>query len=231
MRIAQLELTGHPSPLLDGLPRTAQQIKAWLAPHLPEVTFTATNIVDGAPLPEYRDFDGVIVGGSEFGIYDDTPWMQPLRQFLTGCRDRQKPIFGICFGHQIMADVFGGRAEKASVGNIVGARPFRYHGDPVEAYVWHQDQVTQVPGGARVTASASHCPVGALDYDFAARSVQFHPEYRADHLTTLFSRGRDIFLPADLAEAGLDSLKSAHVLDDLAAAQAAQLFRGQYLPG
>ncbi|NOC81882.1 type 1 glutamine amidotransferase [Ruegeria sp. HKCCD6228] len=225
MRIALLELTLHPLPLLEGLPRTAQQIRAWLEPHLPEARFSTVDVVDGEALPQLGDFDGVVVGGSEFGVYDDTEWMRPLRDFLELCRDHAKPVFGICFGHQIMADVYGGKAEKAEIGNVVGARGFDYGGSSVDAFVWHQDQVTHVPPSARVTGSADHCPVGALDYNFPARSVQFHPEYRASHLRELFVRGRDVFLAPQEADEGLASIKAAHVSKDLAAAQAVDLFR------
>lgn len=225
MRIALLELTLHPLPLLEGLPRTAQQIRAWLEPHLPEARFSTVDVVDGEALPQLGDFDGVVVGGSEFGVYDDTEWMRPLRDFLKLCRDHAKPVFGICFGHQIMADVYGGKAEKAEIGNVVGARGFDYGGACVDAFVWHQDQVTHVPPSAQVTGSADHCPVGALDYDFPARSVQFHPEYRASHLRELFVRGRDVFLAPQEADEALASIEMAHVPKDLAAAQAVDLFR------
>lgn len=225
MRIALLELTLHPLPLLEGLPRTAQQIRAWLEPHLPEARFSTVDVVDGEALPQLGVFDGVVVGGSEFGVYDDTEWMRPLRDFLELCRDHAKPVFGICFGHQIMADVYGGKAEKAEIGNVVGARSFDYGGTSVDAFVWHQDQVTHVPPSAQVTGSADHCPVGALDYDFPARSVQFHPEYRASHLRELFVRGRDVFLAPQEADEALASIEMAHVPKDLAAAQAVDLFR------
>ena len=228
MRIAILELTGHPLPLLEGLPRAAQQIRSWIEPHMPGAEFSVADVVDGAPPPDLEDFDGVIVGGSEFGVYDDTEWMRPLREFLESCRNRRKPVFGICFGHQIMADVYGGKAAKAEIGNVVGARPFEFGGARVDAYVWHRDQVTDIPPSARVTGSADHCPIGALDYDFPARSVQFHPEYRAGHLRDMFARGREIFLAAAEADEALASLEAARVPGDLAASEAVALFRGSY---
>lgn len=226
MRIALLEMTGHPLPLLEGLPRTAQQMREWIEPHMPEAEYLVANVVDGAPLPDLADFDGVVVGGSEFGGYDDTEWMQPLRSFLVRCRNVGKPVFGICFGHQIMADVYGGKAEKAVVGNFVGPRTLNYDGSMAEAYFWHQDQVTKVPPSSRITGSADHCPVAALDYDFPARSVQFHPEYTGDQLRDLFTRGRDVLLTAAEADAGLASLETAQVAVDLATSQAVSLFRG-----
>ena len=85
-------------------------------------------------------------------------------------------MFGICFGHQIMADIFGGKAAKSDKGFITGSRRFNDRGTNVNAYLAHQDQVTEVPPNAEVIASAAHCPVAALSYDFPALSVQFHPE-------------------------------------------------------
>lgn len=194
----------------------------WLQPALPEAEYIVADIAEGgAPMPELDSFDGVLLSGSEYGVYDDVPWMKPLRTFLEQTRVAGKPIFGICFGHQIMADVFGGKAEKAEVGNVVGARRF---GD-VDAHVWHQDQVTSVPPGARVTASAAHCPVGALAYDFPARSVQFHPEYTESHLREIFARGRDVLLDAAKADAALASFEKAQVATDLQAQETAAFFR------
>ena len=225
MRIAVLELTGHPLPLLEGLPRTSRQIIDWLKPHLPEAEFFVVDIVDGAACPAMGGFDGVIIGGSEYGVYDDLDWMQPLRRFLLDCKDAQKPMFGICFGHQIMADTFGGKAGKAEIGNVVGARLFGYRGKQVQCHVWHQDQVHQIPPDARVTGSADHCPIGALEYDFAARSVQFHPEYKVEHLRDLLERGRNLFVASDEVDAALVSFKGTEVPHNLAVSEAIALFR------
>jgi GMP synthase-like glutamine amidotransferase len=189
------------------------------------------DIAEGAmPLPQAGDFDGLIVSGSEFGVYDNTDWMAPLRRLLLDTRAAGKPLFGICFGHQIMADTFGGRAEKAPVGRVVGARTFQR--DPIQsgpknftAHVWHQDQVTGVPPGARVIAHAEYCPVAALDYDFAARSVQYHPEYDAAHLQDLFARGRDIFLDGGTADKATAEIVAADVPRDLDATATAAFFR------
>ena len=152
----------------------------WIKPHMPDAALSEIHIAVGAKMPEPGDVDGIIISGSEKGVYDDTPWMQPLRKNLQAMRDHGTPIFGICFGHQIMADVFGGKAEKVDQGFITGARSFEMNGQEIPAHVAHQDQVTKVPPGASVTASAAYCPAAALSYDFPAMSVQFHPEYSPD---------------------------------------------------
>ncbi|MGB0507173.1 MAG: type 1 glutamine amidotransferase [Pikeienuella sp.] len=150
----------------------------WLSPHLPDAALVRFDLPGGDVLPIADAFDGYVISGSEKGVYDETPWMEPLRQFLLDVKAAGKPVFGICFGHQIMADVYGGKAEKVDKGFIAGAQSFDLAGQPIKAHVAHQDQVTVTPPNAHITASAPYCPVAALAYDFPALSVQFHPEYR-----------------------------------------------------
>ncbi|MEM7438939.1 MAG: type 1 glutamine amidotransferase [Pseudomonadota bacterium] len=225
MKIAVLDLTTHPAELA-GFPRVWEQIVAWLSPALPEAEMIPFDVAQGgAPLPKPADFDGLLLSGSEFGVYDDTPWMAPLRQLLLDTKAAGKPIYGICFGHQLMADTFGGKAEKAVQGNQLGARSFDLGGTAASAMVWHQDQVTAVPAGATVTGSASYCPVGALAYDFPAASVQFHPEYREPHLRQLY----DIFLgsavTAEERATALASFDDHTVAHDLQAQETAAFLR------
>ena len=225
-RIAILDLTTHPADRLHGVQRVWERISGWLSPSLPDAILIPFDIAEGGgALPTTGDFDGLVVSGSEFGVYDQTEWMTPLRRLLLDTRDAGKPQFGICFGHQIMADCFGGRAEKAAIGRIVGAREFTAGGRRFSAHIWHQDQVTGVPPGARVIAHAEYCPVAALDYDFAARSVQYHPEYDAAHLQDLFTRGRDIFLDGETADRATAEIVAADVPRDLDATATAAFFR------
>jgi len=226
MRIAVLDLTRQPSPLLDSVPRAGQTIVEWLAPELPEATFATVGVAYGADLPQIGDFDGVVVSGSELGVYDVSPWMLPLRDFLCAVRDARKPMFGICFGHQVMADTFGGRAEKAVCGEVVGRRIYRCGDVTFAAHVWHQDQVTLVPPGATVTGAADYCPIGMLEYEFPGLSVQFHPEYTRSGLETLFALGRDRFISARAVDSALASFGDGPVDSALFAPDTAAFFRG-----
>ena len=226
MRIAVLNLTGHPLPLFAGLPRAGTQIINWLSTELPEAEFYSVSIeADNEELPEPDNFDGLIVSGSEHGVYDSRPWMAPLRNLLLKTKQASKPIYGICFGQQIMADTFGGKAEKSQIGNVVGARQFDFQGKLNDVYVWHRDQVTIVPPVAHVTATAGYCAVGALSYDFPAKSVQFHPEYTEANLRKMFKRSVDCFLTSEEAEAAIDSFKNVNIDKELFANEAANFFR------
>ena len=199
-------------------------VARWAARGLPEAIFSVIDTGSGAPLPAVDEYDGVILSGSEYGVYDDPPWMQPLRTWLLALRDARRPVFGICFGHQIMADTFGGKAEKVGPPEV-GIRTFDIDGVASPAHVWHQDQVTRVPPGAEVIASAPYCPVAALAYDFPALSVQFHPEYQADYVATLLRRGRGDVLPEAATDTAVAEIEGSTVRPDLFAHRAAAFFR------
>ena len=187
--------------------------------------FQTWAVVDGIFPDSPEDADGWLITGSKHGAYEDHAWIAPLEDLIRQIHARKRPLAGICFGHQIMADVWGGRAEKADKGFVTGARQFASAAGPVSAYVAHQDQVTEVPPSAQVVAGSDYCPVAALAYDFPAFSVQFHPEYNRGFTEDLIDMfGDQLMSPDQIAEA--KSTLDADVPSDLFGAQAATFFRG-----
>ena len=204
--------------------RFGPMVVDWVRRGLPDAALEVIDIGAGDPLPKPGSFDGYVLTGSEQGVYDDTPWMQPLRDWLVETRDAGKPIFGICFGHQIMADTFGGKAEKTGPAEV-GVRSFDVDGVTVTGHVWHQDQVTKVPPGAEVIGSADYCPVAALAYEFPAMSVQFHPEYPPDYVSTFLRRSRGEVLSAEETDAAVAQFDASDVSPDLYAKELGKFFR------
>ena len=56
--------------------------------------------------------EAYVITGSSAGVYDDLPWIKDLIAFLRNARGRSK-LIGICFGHQAMAQAFGGCVIKS----------------------------------------------------------------------------------------------------------------------
>ena len=107
MRVAVLDVTGHPMPLLEGLPRVGEQIIDWLAPALPEATYSWYDIEqNGEALPTLDTFDGVIVSGSECRA--DTSVVGNLHTTWTGgaeckksmekCQEKCNTLTNVCSG-------------------------------------------------------------------------------------------------------------------------------------
>jgi GMP synthase-like glutamine amidotransferase len=79
-------------------------------------------VVDG-DFPDGPDAaDAWLITGSPHGVYEDRPWIAPLEAFIRDIRDAGRPLVGICFGHQIVAQAFGGRVEKFDGGWALGRR-------------------------------------------------------------------------------------------------------------
>ena len=224
MRIAILDVC-EPEPDFARFGSIGDMVKAWIAPHLPEAAFPILHIAGDAALPPLGAYDGYIVTGSEKGVYDEAVWMEDLRAFIRAARDARTPIFGMCFGHQIMADALGGKAEKADKGFVIGAQDYAYDGGVLSAHAMHQDQVTVAPPDAEIVASAPYCPVAALKYEFPALSVQFHPEYRRDFVEDALTVLDGVVGAPEDFEKGRETMTNAAVSEDLFGAEAAAFFR------
>lgn len=157
------------------------------------------------------DYEAYLVTGSPAGVYDPLPWIEPLKQFLRDAGDRK--LVGICFGHQIMAEAFGGHVEKSDKGWGIGLQ--HYEIDRVEPWMdemasidvpaSHQDQVVAQPPHTEVIASSPFTPFAALAWtDRPAISVQFHPEFDLDYAKALIEARREKMPDADRAIASLD---------------------------
>jgi len=190
----------------------------WLGPALPEAVFSSTLVPAGEPLPEPGEYDAYMLTGSRAGVYDDLPWMQPLKDFVRTAAQTGVPLGGVCFGHQIIAAAHGGMVEKARGGWNLGRQQHRIAAaardlfggaETVSALSFHQDQVTRLPVDAEVIVASERSPHGGLLYDFPAMSVQFHPEFRPQTVTTMLDNARAGGPPADVAAAASASLDGA----------------------
>jgi GMP synthase-like glutamine amidotransferase len=172
--------------------------EAFLKPVAPEFVFETHAVVDGAPLPAPTAADGWLLTGSRHGVYDDLPWIGPLKAWLRAARSAGLPLVGVCFGHQIMAEAFGGRAVKHPGGWRLGVDSFDVAVKPgwavggpdrLALHSVHQDQVVEIPEDATVWARGEGCRYAGLIYgdptDPDAISIQPHPEFGTEFARAL----------------------------------------------
>src|SRR5689334_25133432 len=108
MRVTILETGRAPGRLSEEFPRYPDMFVSLLSKADKDLSFETVALLDGAPLPDPRACEAVLITGSPFGVYDSTPWMDPLRDFIRRAHGAKTPTIGVCFGHQIVADALGG---------------------------------------------------------------------------------------------------------------------------
>lgn len=95
------------------------------------------------------------------------------------------PIFGFCYGAQLIAYELGGRVETAPVSEYgkteVQIDPtaviFKGVSETTTTWMSHTDYIAKAPAGFRVTGSTPNCPVAAMENpERNIYAVQFHPE-------------------------------------------------------
>lgn len=154
-----------------------------------------------------KDCDAWLITGSASATYENLSWIAPLEDFIRGARDAQVPMVGVCFGHQIMAQAFGGKVEKYYDGWALGPQEYNFYGisTPVTINAWHQDQVTILPDNAKTVGRSPFCEHAAISYGKTGFSIQAHPEFNNDLIKDLIEL-RLSTVPADRVEGARSKL-------------------------
>lgn len=156
-------------------------------------SFQTFSVVDGEFPNGPQDADGWLITGSKHGAYEDHDWIPPLERLIREIATTKKPLIGVCFGHQIIAQALGGEVVKFPGGWSVGRTEYTLDGEIVALNAWHQDQVVKLPEGARVTGSSQFCENAMLAYGDTIWTVQPHPEFGAAFIEGLIAhRGRGV---------------------------------------
>lgn len=231
-RICIIENGRTPDDLIGQFGSYPEMIAKWIGRSMPEAEYQFISPVTGEKLPSPEDYDGYILSGSKHSTYERAEWMIELIDFLQELRAKRIPVFGICFGHQIMADAYGGKNTKSPRGWGVGAQIYHYEGGAFPAtctsYVFHQDQVTEVPAEAKVIGGSTHCLNGVFEYSFPAFSVQYHPEFSGEYISALTKKFRGNLLANSVSVCALDSIERLVVDARVVGEKAAAFFRSNY---
>ncbi|MEM9846845.1 MAG: glutamine-hydrolyzing GMP synthase [Bacteroidota bacterium] len=124
---------------------------------------------------------GIILSGSPFSVTDE----HALRINLDDLLD-QRPVLGVCYGAQYIAQHFGGTVEasekreygRAELADIKSSNALFNQISP-NSQVWmsHGDTITKLPAQFSLLANTSSIPVAAFKHDeLPIYGIQFHPE-------------------------------------------------------
>ncbi len=147
-----------------------------------------THLSSELPPSEEYDFLIVLGGVQQAWETDKYPWLEGEIDFIRRwVRDEKKPYFGLCLGHQLLAQALGGQvslAQQEELGfpeiqlNEHGLNHPLMRDIPASSHwlQWHSAEVKTVPAGLEVLASSTHCAVQAMAGPEDVVSFQFHAE-------------------------------------------------------
>jgi GMP synthase (glutamine-hydrolysing) len=149
-------------------------------------------------------YDGIAITGSSLHIYNGGPEVMRQVELVRTALTTGTPVFGSCWGLQIITVAAGGAVRKNHQGREIGfGRGIRmteagrkhpmYIGklDVFNAPTVHLDEVEVLPPGATVLASNATSSVQSVEIkteNSVAWGVQYHPEYPLRELATIVRR-------------------------------------------
>jgi GMP synthase (glutamine-hydrolysing) len=182
-----------------------------------------TTPVADATATMMSDFAGVVLTGAEEGVYDHLPWRSRFDDEMKRVIESGPPVLGVCFSHQYLCELLGGRVERMKSGGEIGrfelALTAEGAHDPLFEGVesnftvleTHNDAVIEPQPGATLLASSEKVAWQAFRWGERIRGVQFHPEMNKEILESVLARenaSKEDFLRARGPHAGLLILRN-----------------------
>lgn len=129
-------------------------------------------------IQDVEEYDGLVFTGSPDTVYEGGKLPDPS---LLECG---KPIFGICYGHQLFHHLLGGEVKRSKTPEeaivtieVRDCELFRGLPRIQKVVMNHNDEVVTMADGFTCTASEDNCLIAASeDPERKMYSVQFHPE-------------------------------------------------------
>ena len=128
---------------------------------------------------------GIILSGGPASVYEAN-----IPEFNAKILDLPVPILGLCYGHQLMAQSYGGKVGKAAVGEFGFAQLTKTDAgksspllsgvsDTTQVWMSHQDAVLSLADGFEVIGTTKDCPFAAVqDLTRKRFSLQCHCEVK-----------------------------------------------------
>lgn len=171
------------------------------------------DVASGEALPAPDAVAGAIITGSAAMVTERLPWSERTAGWIRDAMDVTLPMFGVCYGHQLMAHALGGRVGYLPGGREMGTQAIEVNADDGDAlastlpssfraHTTHEQSVLEPPSGTVVLARSARDPHQLLRYGPHAISTQFHPEFNADIMRAYIRRKH-----ADLKREGSDPVE------------------------
>lgn len=154
---------------------------------------TKTMLFEDSHFPDPDEFDLLLIMGGTMSVYqeEEYPWLKPEKKFVRTVLESGNPMFGSCFGGQIIADVLGGKITRNQYKEIGWHTVRSIEGEDQKdvrnlrlpscmypeftGFMWHGDTF-EIPIGAMKLFESEACPNQGFVYNGNVLGLQFHPE-------------------------------------------------------
>ena len=155
------------------------------------------NICHGEEISDINKYEGFIISGSRSCHKDQSAWINYLKEVISDIYLNNIPCLAVCFGHQIVADMFGGKTIVNSNGeegfqdvptsaNNEVPKLFSDLPNPLKIYQSHNDAVLEVPKIASNVLKNEKC---VQYYELGSiYSIQSHPEISVANAVNIAKR-------------------------------------------
>lgn len=142
--------------------------------------------------------DAWVISSSQYDANSSTNWICALRKFVASIINMRLPLLGVCFGHQLIANVLGGKIERMSEW-VVGYQQVKFTSNNAIGLKTatllgiHRDHVKIPPQGALVIGSTPLVQVASFFVPPYTLGMQYHMEFTASYVKALLESRRPIF--------------------------------------
>jgi GMP synthase (glutamine-hydrolysing) len=160
----------------------------------------------GANLPVggLQSYDGVAITGSALNVYDGGPEITRQIELTREILKSKTPLFGSCWGLQVMTVAAGGvvrpnpKGREIGIGRRIALTPegrghpmFEGKGETFDAVTVHLDEIETLAPGTTVLASNAISGVQAAELwldGAVAWGTQYHPEFSLKDIAVVIRR-------------------------------------------
>lgn len=150
--------------------------------------FDIVRVFENEPLPEHGAHSVVVITGSWSMVTDLHPWSETTAKWIQQADALKIPMFGVCYGHQLMAHAFGGEVGYLESGREMGCLEIERTNNEEDsllvglpstfkAHLTHMQTVIKIPNYATVLARSKQDLHQIVRYSETSFSTQFHPEF------------------------------------------------------